>query len=230
MHWQYSPYAPPLALSAAIALFLAVLAWKRRPARGALPIALLMLAVVESSLAYAMELVSADLAGMVFWAKVEYFGFLTLPGVWLALALEYTGRSWWLTRRNVALLTIEPLLTLLVLWSNELHGWFYLQIGLDSSGPSTLLALTYGPYFWIQGAYTYGLVMTGTFLIFREFIQVNRVYRRQTLAVLLGAIAPWISNALYLLGLSPFPRLHLTSFAFTLSGVVLVWALFATGC
>ncbi len=226
MHWQYSPYAPPLLLSAAVSLYLALQAWRRRPARGALPISLLMLGVLESSLAYVMELVSADPAAMVFWAKVQYLGFLSLPALWLAFALEYTGRSWWLTRRNVALLTIEPLLTLLILWTNGLHGWFYLDVRLDTSGPTTLLALTYGPYFWIQGAYTYLVVLAATSLIFREFIQQNRVYRRQTLAVLVGAVVPWIANAAYLLHLSPLPRLHLTSFAFTLSGAVLVWALF----
>ena len=229
MDWQYSPYAPLLVLSAVICLCLAVFAWRRRPARGALPLALLMFVAAQSTLAYVLELVSADLPTMIFWAKVEYVGFVILPAAWLAFALEYTGRSWWLTRRNVLLLAMEPMLTLLILFTNELHGWFYLQITLDSSGPSTMLALDYGPYFWIQGAYIYSLMAIGTLLIFREFIQENRVYRRQTLFVLLGTVIPWISNMLYMLGLSPFPRLNLTSFGFTASGLVFFWALFRYG-
>ena len=54
MHWQYSPYAPPLILSAAVSLFLAVLAWRRRPARGALPITILMLAGVGARISIAV--------------------------------------------------------------------------------------------------------------------------------------------------------------------------------
>jgi len=80
-----------LVLSTVISLCLAVLAWRRRPARGAGPITFLMLAVVQSSLAYVLELVSADRGSMIFWAKVEYFGFLALPALWLAFALEYTA-------------------------------------------------------------------------------------------------------------------------------------------
>jgi PAS domain-containing protein len=52
---------------------------------------------------------------------VEYLGIAIVPTAWLALALQYTGREKWLTRRNLALLAIEPFVTLLLAWTNELH-------------------------------------------------------------------------------------------------------------
>ena len=60
MHWQFTPYVIPVIASAAVAAALALNAWHRRPAPGASSFSLLMLAVAEWSLAYAVELVSAD--------------------------------------------------------------------------------------------------------------------------------------------------------------------------
>jgi PAS domain-containing protein len=54
-------------------------------------------------------------------SPVEYLGIAIVPTAWLALALQYTGREKWLTRRNLALLAIEPFVTLLLAWTNELH-------------------------------------------------------------------------------------------------------------
>jgi PAS domain S-box-containing protein len=44
--------------------------------------------------------------------------------------------------------------------------------------------------------------------------------------MLAGTFAPWIGNALYVTGLSPFPNLDLTPFAFTLTGLAATWGLF----
>jgi hypothetical protein len=54
---------------------------------------------------YALELSGADLPTKIFWAKAEYIGIATVPVVWLAFALRYTGREGQLTPRNLALLS-----------------------------------------------------------------------------------------------------------------------------
>jgi PAS domain S-box-containing protein len=44
--------------------------------------------------------------------------------------------------------------------------------------------------------------------------------------LLLGVAAPWVGNGMYVLGLTPFPELDLTPFAFLFSGAALSWGLF----
>ena len=46
------------------------------------------------------------------------------------------------------------------------------------------------------------------------------------MGLLIGVLAPWVGNALYILRLSPFPNLDLTPFAFTLTGLGISWSLF----
>ena len=226
MHWQYNPYVFPLLGAAVVSAALVLFAWRRRPVPGATLFALLMLAVAEWSLGYALELGSADLPSQVFWARVEYLGIVTVPVTWLALVLQYTKRERWLTPRNLALLATVPLVTLLLAWTNDLHGLLWSEIRLDTSGSFSVLDLARGAWYWVNVVYAYLLLLLGTLLLIQALIRWPHLYRRQAGALLLGALAPWVGNALYVFGLSPFPHLDLTPFAFTLTGLAAAWGLF----
>src|SRR5215471_18012587 len=114
MHWQFTPYMLPMIASAVVAAVIARSAWQRRPAPGATSFCLLMLAVAEWSLAYALELGSSDLPTTLFWDNMAWLGAAFAPTLWFVFALQYTDQARWLTRRNVAILAIEPLITLLL--------------------------------------------------------------------------------------------------------------------
>ncbi len=226
MQWQNSPYAWALILTAIASGIVVLLAWRRRPAPGAWPTVFLMLAVALWSLAYALELGSANLEAQTFWAKVQYLGIVTVPVTWLILALEYTGLAKWLNRRNLVLLAIVPLLTLVLVWTNELHGLIWTRVGQATAGSYVVLDLTYGGFFWVHFAYAYLLLLAGTVRWLQVLIRAPQLYRGQAGAVLVGALTPWVGNALYVSGLSPFPHLDLTPLAFTVSGLALAWAIF----
>src|SRR5436305_2666182 len=147
MQWQSFPCIFPVVASAVVSAWLALSAWRRRPKPGAIPFSLLMLAVAQWSLGYALELASTDLAAKLFWDNVSWLGAVSAPAAWLALALQYTGRTKWLTRRNVIILALEPLVTLLLVWTNGLHGLINNTIRLDTSGPFSSLVFTYGAWF-----------------------------------------------------------------------------------
>ena len=226
MNWQYTPYLLPLVITAAISATIAFLAWRRRPAPGAMPLVYLMLAVCEWSLGYAVGMASADLPAKVFWAKVQYFGIVSVPIMWLFLVLQYTHLERWLTRRNRLLLAIMPLLTLLLAWTNESHSLIWSDIRLDTSGSFSVLYLSYGAFVWVWVIYSYSLILLGSVLLLQALVRSPHLYRGQTGALLIGALAPWVGNVLRISGLNPFPHLDLTNFAFTLSGLAAAWALF----
>ncbi|MBL7065155.1 MAG: ATP-binding protein [Anaerolineae bacterium] len=140
----------PLGIAAAISVLLALFAWRRRPAPDATAFVLLMLAVAEWSLAYALRLAGTDLATKLFWAKVRYLGIVIVPAAWLIFALQYTGRGKWLTRRNLTLLAIEPLCMLLLVWTNDWHGLYWSSVRLDEVGSFTAFGSTHGVAFWVH--------------------------------------------------------------------------------
>jgi len=223
MYWQYNPYALVLLIAAAISVMLALYTWRRRPALGATPLTLLMVSVAEWSVGYALELGVPSMAAKVFWAKLEYLGIVMVPVTWLALTLQFTGQEKVLTRRRLALLVVVPLVTLLMAWTNELHGLVWSSIRLVSNGSFPTLFLGHGIWFWVNFAFSYVLLIAGTFLLLRALAYSPQLYHGQVATLLIGALAPWVGNVLYVSGLTPF--LDLTPLCFTVTGLAMAWGL-----
>ena len=220
---RYTPYTLVLVFAVVVAGWLMVHAW-RRGVGGAREISVLSAAVFVWNLGYAAEISSVGLGAKVFWARVEYVGIVTVPVAWFVFSLGYTGRGRWVTRRNLALLAVVPLVTLALLWTNGLHGLMWSRTMLDPTG--AFLVVEHGPYFWVHLAYSYSLNLLGSVFLFMTLVRSHRLYRGQVFALLVAVTAPWIANGMYLSGLSPWPDLDPTSFAFLVSGAAVAWGLF----
>ena len=225
MGFIYTPLAL-LVTASVVSVVLTIYGWRHRRAPGAMPFIVLMLFVAEWALAYAFELGSTSLQSKVLWASIKYFGVVTVPVAWLFFLLQYTRREQWLTRQNIALFSILPFVTLLLVWTNGLHGLIWKSIALDSRGLFSMRISTYGQWFWIYASYAYVLLLIGTILIVHGLIHSPHLYRRQTGSLLVAVLVPWIGNALYISGLNPVPNLDLTPFAFTITGLALTWSVF----
>ncbi|MBK9710395.1 MAG: GAF domain-containing protein [Kouleothrix sp.] len=215
----------PLVVAAMLSAAIAVFAWRRRRVQGAIPLAVLALAAGTWSLGYAGELSSADLATSLIWAKAQYLGIGAVPVAWLALALQYTRHDQWLTRRTILLLALMPLATLLLAWTNEQHHLIWRTIGLSQGDTPSVLAITHGPWFWGYIGYSYLCLLAGAGLLTDALVRSRQRYRGQATALVVGIVAPWVGNALYVANLSPWPHLDLTPFGFTLAGLAVAWSL-----
>jgi PAS domain S-box-containing protein len=226
MYWQFTPYIAPLFIATIISLGLSLYAWRRRPVSGTAAFVWLALAVAIWSLAYALELGSVALESKIFWGKVQYLGIASLPPLWAVFALQYTNPGRWLTRRNLLLLAIIPIITIALVWTNEVHSLIWRQTKLQISVSVSTLAVSYGSWFWVHLVYSYILLILGTIFLVRMLTGSQHLYRWQSGLLLLGVSIPWLANAIYLSGSSPFPSLDLTPFAFALSCLALAWGLF----
>src|SRR5262249_22565108 len=195
-------------------------------AGGAGACAFLMVRVVVWSFAYALELSSATLPAKLLWTRVEYLGIVVLPAAWFAFACQYTGHESWIGRRVIALLAIEPLVILVLIWTNEYHGLFWRAVALAPGDSLFAGRSTRGIGYWVHAVYTYLVLLSGTILLIRAFIRSPGMYRGQATGLLLGALVPWVSNGLYLAGLNPLAPLELTPFAFLITGMVIALAVF----
>ena len=122
MQFEYTPYAVPFLAAAVVAAGLVIYIWRRRNTRGATVLALLSLAALIWTLGYGLEIAGANLATKVFWAKVQYFGIVSVPLLFLIFSLQYTSRDKWLSRGNLALLAVIPVVTLALALTTEAHG------------------------------------------------------------------------------------------------------------
>jgi PAS domain S-box-containing protein len=226
LNFSYTPYALPLIGTAIIASLLCLYAWRHRKVSGAIPFALLTFAITEWSLTYALEIAGADLPTKIFWGQIQYFGIVTAPLAWLLFALQYTHREKWLTYRNIALISLEPLITVILAFTTQLHGLIWNDMSLNRAGQFLALDVSHGSWFWVHTAYSYGLMLAGTLLLLRWIGRLPELYRNQAGALLIGVITPWLGNIIYISGLNPWPLLDITPFSLTLTSLMFGWAIF----
>ena len=223
MVWQSTPYSLPLAISAAGSLGLAIYVLRRRHTPGAIPFSLLLAAIAQWNASYALQISSISLGAKIVFSNLLYIGVVSIPGLWLIFALQYTGRVERLSPR-IWLLAIEPLAIVVLAWT-DLLGIFR-TLSLDLSGEFAVLSIEYGPVFWVHAGYSYLLLLIGALLLGPVLFQAPFLYRRQAWTVLVGVLAPWLGNALYISGLSPFPHLDLTPFGFIVLGAAVGFGLY----
>ena len=95
MQWLESPYPVALLIAATLSATLAFVAWRRRRAPGATPLIVLASAVAIWQAGYAFETASVSVAAKILWAKVEYFGIVTVSTAWLAVTIQYSSHGEW---------------------------------------------------------------------------------------------------------------------------------------
>lgn len=225
MYWQY---AIPTFLAAGISILLAGWGSQRRLAAGATVFTIFMLFLGWWSIAYSLELLHPSLSVKVFWAKTEYLSIAVVPVLWFLLVLSYTGQQRWLTFRNLAFLFIIPLITQVLVWTNELHELIWVDVFLDTSHKLPQMAFDAGIWYWVNVGYAYIMMVLSLLLLIYKLLRSPFLYRQQIGAMLIGSFFPWIGNLLYLLDLTP-ASLDFTPIFFTAAGVVAAWGLFRLG-
>ena len=228
MQFQYSPFILPLLVSALISGWIMIYSWQRGTAPGIGTLTVMAFAILEWSIGYALEIAGIGLETKVFWGKLQYIGITLVPVSWAAFAYYHTRQGVRSNWRNLAMLMLVPVITVLLAFTTEKHGLLWKTIDTQHVGSFSSLAVTYGIWFWIYAAYSYILLIAGTVMIVRWLGQSQGVYRRQASALIVAVLAPWLGNALYLSGFSPVPYLDLTPFAFTITLLALAWAIFAS--
>jgi PAS domain S-box-containing protein len=159
-----------------------------------------------------------------FWLDATYFGVVIVPPAFLAFTLQFIGRGAWLTRRRMLFLSILPISTLLLLWTDPWHGLFF------GERPDTLGTILSGNVrFYVNIAYSYLLVLISLFLLIRSYRRSRGIYRFQIVAIVIGTLIPLAGNVISLSGGSPFPDLDLTPLLFTASAIVFTYALYQLG-
>lgn len=210
MDLKYIPYLVPLLTAAVISIVLSIHGLRRRHAPSAIPFVFLMFFVAQWSLCYAFELGATNLQTKVFWTKLKYLGIVIVPVAWLFFTIKYSGRKEWLKLKKIGLIAIVPLVTLLMVWTNDFHGLFWSTVRLDQDPSFPVQFSPYGPWFWVHTLYSYLLLVFGTILIIRALMVSPYLNRGQAVTLLISVLAPWVGNALSIYDLSPFPDLDLT--------------------
>jgi signal transduction histidine kinase len=176
--------------------------------------AITMLLVSIWALAYGFELLSTSLDGMLFWVKIEYIGISLAPGTWIWFCLKYTGLDKWVNYKSAMIVFAIPLITFLMILTNEYHHLHYKETEVYNLGPFPLLEITVGPWYLVHVTFFYLSLLFGNILLLIKFKDADSIFRKQTNLLIFAGLIPWFFNIIYLLGYRPFDHIDLTPYAF----------------
>jgi PAS domain S-box-containing protein len=208
-----------------MALWHAALVRSRRNVPGSYTFMWLLLAIAHWSLTSAVSLLVEDPETLIAIAKIQYLAIAPIGLLWVLFAARYARMDWPTRRWLQVLLIAEPVLTILLAVTNERHGLLWASIAPIDTPLGGSIVYTGGPWYWVHVAYTYALLLVGASMLVRGLRTFPPPYRRQRWAVVLGLLAPWIGNVLYLLRW-PAPGIDLTPLGFAVSGLSLSWGVY----
>lgn len=228
MSISLSPYTIPLIITGVVTLVSMVYTFRQQRVEGSRDLLVLLFAIIFWVVTYIFELNGSTFEGKLFWAKTEYFGIVLIPVAYLLFTLKYIGAFQKIKRGRqfTAVLLIIPIITLLLVWTNELHGLIWTSTSLILENNLSYLVLEHGPWFWVNVGYVNLLLVTSTFYLLRRIVTTPNQFRGQIVLIILGSLCPWLGNILYITDSNPFPYLDLTPLAFAMTAFFFTMALF----
>ncbi|MCC6300369.1 MAG: diguanylate cyclase [Anaerolineales bacterium] len=223
MQIQYHPFAAYLLLSAIVTLIASAIAW-RRPGPGSRTLGFLLLSMTVWSGAYAARLFYASLEQKFFWFHAMYIGIIALPNLFLAFILKFVKNERWLTRPYVFLFFIQPVLSMLVLWTNDLHHLYYESIQARNANGLIVFDFVRGPWYFVNTTYSYVVILLALGAMFFTALRLGPLFRNQYRLILIGSVVPWASSLYNEFNFSRFNGLDLTPVTFGISGIFFAFA------
>jgi len=215
-----------LLASATFTGLMAVFCYRRRRVMGASTLMWIMIALTWWSVVYAVENLSPALGWHKFWSMAQYLSIATVPVLWMIFALQYSQQETAPSMRSLAWLWIVPVITNLMVWTNDWHGLVWSKLELAELNGVILLGVEHGLYFWVHAVYSYINIFTGIVIFIRQAAREDQAYRLQAGITLIAAAVLLVGNTLYLFKFLPFQGLDITPLSFSIASGLLALALF----
>lgn len=157
-------------------------------------------------------------------AKAIYFDYCSyvsvclLPVVFFFMTLIFE-KTYIKLKKKYLLLFIIPLLSLIILWTNDFHHLFY---EVYSKTPTDAV---FGKYFNIHLYYTYILFGISLFRLMKYSIKNAGFFSKQAILILIGSLVPIIVDGLMIIGvvkISPY----ITPITFAITAICFAFAMF----
>ena len=156
--------------------------------------------------------------------KPVYFEYITYIGnAFLPVAVFFAVITFINTRikfkDKYLLLFIIPVLSLVILWTNNLHHLFYIKYSIYPA------QTTYGMFLNVYNTYTIGLLLVSIVYLLRYSIKNSGFFSKQAIMIIIAALIPIIINVMTIFKIAQF-TIYITPISFAITIILLTFAIF----
>ena len=215
MTFYYTPYINLPLVSALANGVMVFYTWQRRSVPAAQWLFLVLVGFCGHSTCYVLKTAATGLALKIFFHYCIrlFITFYTVAAPLLVLAV--LGYERHITRRNILLLSVVPVLTALFSWSTHWHGLVQYNFHLELREGVLLLNLSHGPWYTVNYIYTILVVLGAALGCFWHLFRGERARRSGILLTIVGILVPVIVDVCRI---SPVMGFQMSSSAFLISG------------
>lgn len=149
---------------------------------------------------------------------IAYIGICFLP-----ISIFLTGKVFYNTKitfsKKYALLLIVPIISLIILWTNNIHHLFYKYYSTNINDCVS------GSYLIVHNIYSYSILLVGIIYILKAARRSSGFFSKQSVLILLGVSVPIVTNILGTFKIVPM-TIYATPISFTIALLCFAIAIF----
>ena len=149
--------------------------------------------------------------------------FVGISGCFLSVAFFFLALIFARTKikfeKKYLLLFIVPTLSLILLWTNDLHHLFYIDYSTNTA------STVFGKYFYFHTLYNYVLYGVSLFILLKYSIKNSGFFSKQATLIFIGTLIPLVINFLGASGIISI-SLYMTPIMFTFTVMFFAFAIF----
>lgn len=154
----------------------------------------------------------------IYFDYYSYIGIVFLPVSIYFTSLIFTNTKIRFRAKHL-LFFILPLLSLILLWTNNLHHLFFKEYSIELSD------CVFGPWFYVHQVYTYFLYGLSILHLVNYFKKNSGIFSQQINLIVTGTVFPFVVNLLGTLGIIKL-TVYITPIALAISLICFAIALF----
>ncbi len=175
------------------------------------------------------ELLFIDQNLKIFFYSFQNIGIMLIPVSWFIFSLLYSGHQKWVTPGNIALLSIIPFTTTILIFTNKFHNLIVTNYEVLSYKSFFVINKSFGIWqTWIDLPYSILLGIFAAFFILKSVLKKATIYKWQAIAFAITALIPIIVGILNVFYVNPFPFLELTPILLGVCLIIIIILLIRT--
>ena len=206
-------------LAAAIMTWLTFSVWKLRNFDGLKSFTLTLASVSFYCLFYGLEISSSSTGAMSVFYRIEFIGISIIPSAFLHFAYSFTGKGRQLPTLLTVFTIVLPAFNTTMAFLNP-SDLYFKDIQFENNGWFTGIFMTPGILYWIYQVYMVTAIGMSIYFLAHMTFSASKVYRRQLLMILSGAVIPFFLYLLWLLEITP-RGIDLHPFSFAATGILI---------
>ena len=145
------------------------------------------------SFGYTLELQSFSLPVTLRIIGIEYIGITVAPVIVLLLVFRYNGVNFLTIRKFVPVLLVIPAITLVIVWTDLIIPWLYLEAWMNTGAIVPGFERIPGLWWFVITGWNICLLLICLVILGKMLLSPRSLYRSQTVLIFIGVFAPFIS-------------------------------------